>query len=414
MAASDIIDVAKIRRDFPVLATLQNGKPLTYLDSGATALKPSIVVDRVSGYLRDYATNVHRAVYKLGERATLEYEEVREKVKTFINAKSSKEVIFCAGTTEAVNMVAYGWGLKVGIKPGDEIITTVMEHHANLIPWYFLREVKGAVIKFLDINDDGTLKLEQLDELLTSRTKLVAVTQCSNVLGTINPIKEIAKKVHAAGALLLVDGAQSAPHMPVDVQDLDCDFFAFSAHKMLGPTGVGVLWGRESILEKMEPMLGGGHMIREVKQGFARWNELPAKLEAGTPNVAGVIGLGAAIDYLQEIGMKNVRAHEVAIGEYALGKLREVQGLRVYGPQIPSMRGGLVSFSLDAAHPHDISSILDSEAAVCTRAGHHCCQPLMQRLGISATARASFHIYTTEDEVDRLCAALKKVNELFM
>jgi cysteine desulfurase/selenocysteine lyase len=356
---------------------------------------------------------VHRGVYRIAEEATREMEEARDKVRKLINARSTKEIIFTSGTTAAVNLVAYAWGMKGKLRAGDEIVVSVMEHHSNLVPWFFLRQHLGVEIKFIDIREDGTLALDQLDRLLGPRTKLVAITQCSNVLGTINPVKDIASKAHAVGALCLVDGAQSAPHMPVDVQDLGCDFYALSAHKMLGPTGIGVLYGREEILQDMEPFMGGGEMIREVHQDGARWNDLPWKFEAGTPNIVGAIGFGAAIDYLQDLDRRAVRAHEVALTAYALDRLSSVEHVRIYGPPKAEERGSVISFTLGRAHPHDIAAILDEQEVVCVRAGHHCCQPLMDRLAIAATARVSFYAYTLREEVDRLIAGLDIVNGMF-
>ncbi|MFQ5838441.1 MAG: cysteine desulfurase [Thermoplasmata archaeon] len=412
MEKGEYVDVGKIREDFPVLGRRVHGKPLAYLDNAATSQKPLQVVEKVNEYLKRYTANVHRAIYQIGEEATEEFEEARDKVRGFINARGTKEVVYTSGTTEAINAVAYGWGLKGHLGEGDEIVTTVMEHHSNTIPWYFLKDLKGVVIKWVDIDDDGTLRMEQYDELITRRTKLVTVVHSSNVLGTINPMEEIARRAHEVGALCLVDAAQSVPHMPVDVRKLDCDFMAFSGHKMMGPTGIGVLYGKEEILEEMEPFLGGGEMIREVHLGWARWNDLPWKMEAGTPNVLGAIGLGAAVDYLSNLDMRRVRGHETALTEYALKRLREIPGIRIFGPPVADHRGGVISFLLEGAHAHDIASILDAEG-IAVRAGHHCAQPLMERLEVSATTRASFYIYNVKEEVDRLVEALEKVREVF-
>jgi cysteine desulfurase/selenocysteine lyase len=405
-------DVLRVRRDFAFTEQEHGGKPLAYLDSAATSQKPRQVVDKMNRYLEKYCTNVHRGVYGIAEEATREMEEARAKIRKLLHARSTKEIIFTSGTTAAVNLVAYAWGLKGRLQAGDEIVVSVMEHHSNLVPWFFLRQTLGVEIKFVDVDADGTLELEHLDRLLGARTRLVAITQCSNVLGTINPVKEIARKAHAVGALCLVDGAQAAPHMPVDVQELGCDFYAFSGHKMLGPTGIGVLYGREELLQEMEPFMGGGGMIREVHQGGARWNELPWKFEAGTPNIAGAIGLGAAADYLQGLDLQAVRAHELALTAYALERLSSVEHLEIHGPPKAEARGGVISFTLGRAHPHDIAAILDEEA-VCVRAGHHCCQPLMDRFEIAATTRASFYIYTLREEIDRLVAGLHTVNGMF-
>ncbi|HEX4418315.1 MAG TPA: cysteine desulfurase [Kofleriaceae bacterium] len=406
-------DVVRIRRDFAFTDERYNDKPVVYLDSAATAQKPRQVTAAMDEYHEKYAANVHRGVYRIAERATHEMELARDKVKQLLNARSTKEIIFTSGTTAGVNLVSYAWGLKGTLHAGDEIVVSVMEHHSNMVPWFFLRQKLGVEIKFVGVRPDGTLDLEQLDQLLGPRTRLVAITHCSNVLGTINPVKEIARRAHAVGALCLVDGAQSAPHMAVDVQDLGCDFFVFSGHKLPGPTGIGVLYGREEVLDAMEPFMGGGEMIREVKQSGARWNDLPWKFEAGTPNIAGAIGLGAAVDYLRGLDLAAVRAHEVAITTYALDQLARVPHITIYGPLDVAQRGGVVSFTLGRAHPHDIASILDEEEGVCVRAGHHCCHPLMDWLGIAATARASFYVYTLREEVDRLVSGLQTVNGMF-
>ena len=407
------LDVLALRRDFPFADARPDDPPVIYLDSAATAQKPRQVLAAMDGYLERYAANVHRGVYRIAEQATHELEAARGKVQRLLHARSPREIIFTSGTTAAINLVAYAWGLKGSLRAGDDIVVTVMEHHSNLVPWFFLRDKLGVELKFGGLAADGTLDLAQLDRLIGPRTRMVAVTQCSNVLGTINPVKDIADRAHAVGALCLVDGAQSAPHMPVDVQALGCDLFAFSGHKLLGPTGIGVLYGREDVLAAMEPFMGGGEMIREVKQSGARWNDLPWKFEAGTPNIAGAIGLGAAIDYLERLDLRAVRAHEVELTRYALAQLATVPQLTVYGPTDPERRGGVVSFTLGRAHPHDIASILDEQEGVCVRAGHHCCQPLMDCLGLAATARASFYVYTLRAEIDRLVAGLHVVNDLF-
>jgi cysteine desulfurase/selenocysteine lyase len=410
-------EILRIRRDFAFTSVVGDeryaGKPLAYLDSAATAQKPRQVVESMNRYLESYAANVHRGVYRIAEQATHEMEQARGKVQRLLNARSEKEIVFTSGTTGAINLVAYAWGFKGALQAGDQIVVTVMEHHSNLVPWFFLRQKLGVAIEFVDIHPDGTLDLDHLDRLLGPRTRMVAITHCSNVLGTINPVKEIARKAHAVGALCLVDGAQAAPHMPVDVQDLGCDFYALSGHKMLGPTGIGVLYGREDILQDMEPFLGGGEMIREVHQSGARWNDLPWKFEAGTPNIAGAIGLGAAVDYLQALGLATVRAHDLALTAYALDRLASIENLEIQGPRDAAIRGSVISFTLGRAHPHDIASIVDEEQAVSIRAGHHCCQPLMDRLQIAATARVSFHIYTLRDEIDRLISALHTADRMF-
>lgn len=412
MKEDGYLDVGRIRGDFPLLSRKVHGKLIAYLDNAATSQKPLQVIEKINEYLKVYTANVHRAIYQVGEEATEEFEDARDKVRQFINARGAKEVVYTSGTTEAINAIAYGWGLKGHLKEGDEVVTTVMEHHSNTIPWYFLKDLKGVVIKWVDVDDDGTLRLEQYDELITRKTKLVTLAHISNVLGTINPVEEIVKRAHEVGALCLVDAAQSVPHMPVDVRQLDCDFMAFSGHKMMGPTGIGVLYGKEQILEEMDPFLGGGEMIREVHLGWARWNELPWKMEAGTPNVLGALGLGAAVDYLSGLGMKRVRAHEMTLTDYALKRLRQIPGLRIFGPPVAKNRGGVVSFVLEGVHAHDIASILDAEG-IAIRAGHHCAQPLMERLDVTATTRASFYVYNMEEEVDRLVEALEKVREVF-
>jgi cysteine desulfurase/selenocysteine lyase len=406
-------EILRIRGDFAFTEERWAGKSLAYLDSAATSQKPRQVIDAMNRYLERYAANVHRGIYRIAEQATHEMEQARGKVRRLLNARSDKEIVFTSGTTAAINLVAYAWGFKGSVRAGDEIVVTVMEHHSNLVPWFFLRDKLGVAIRFAAIRPDGGLDLDSLDQLIGPRTKLVAITHCSNVLGTINPVKDIARRAHAVGALCLVDGAQAAPHMPVDVQDLGCDFYTLSGHKMLGPTGIGALYGRRDVLEAMEPFLGGGEMIREVHQDGARWNELPWKFEAGTPNVAGAIGLGAAIDYLQTIGLPEVRAHDTALITYAVEQLSSIRKLRIYGPSDPAARGSVISFTLGRAHPHDIASILDEEDAVCVRAGHHCCQPLMDHLQLPATVRASVYVYTLRAEIDRLVAALDIANQMF-
>lgn len=406
------LDVERIRRDFPILQRKVHGKPLVYLDNAATSQKPRQVVEAIEDFYRRYNANVHRAIHELGAEATEAYEAAREKLARFIHAREPREVVFTRGATEAINTVAYGWGIKGQVGPGDEIVTTVMEHHSNLVPWYFVQDLRGAKVKFVDIGEDHALRMEQFDELITRRTKVVAVVHCSNVLGTINDVREIAKRAHEVGAICVVDGAQSVPHMPVDVQALGCDFMAITGHKMLGPTGSGALYGRGDLLERMEPLLGGGEMIREVHQGWARWNDVPYKFEAGTMNIEGAIGLGAAVDYLTGLGMENVRAHEMDLVGYALRSLRGVEGLKVLGPREVERRGGVVAFDLPGIHAHDIASILDAEG-IAVRSGHHCAQPLMERLNLAATARASFYIYNTRQEVDALVAGLQRVVEVF-
>ncbi len=412
-AAKVLLNVPEIKRDFPILQRKMRGKPLTYLDSTATSQKPKPVIDVMTDYYSRYNANVHRAIYELGEEATREYEGARERIAAFIGAKDPMEVAFTKSTTESLNVVAYGYALKSGrLKEGDEVLGTVLEHHSNHVPWHFVRDLKGVQLKYVDVDDDGSLRMEQYDELITKRTKIVTVAHVSNVLGTINDVKEIAKRAHEVGAVCVVDAAQSVPHMPVNVQALDCDFLAFSGHKMLGPTGIGILYGKKEALEATEPLLGGGEMISEVHLGSAKWNDVPYKFEGGTPPIAEAIGLGAAVDYLAKLGMPSVRAHEMEVTAYALEKLAKIPGLRVYGPRDVKDRGGVVSFTMDKAHPHDIASILDVEG-VCIRSGHHCAQPLMERYDLAATARASFYVYNDLEDVDRLAAALDKVNEVF-
>jgi cysteine desulfurase / selenocysteine lyase len=405
-----MFDVDTVRRDFPILNREIHGKKLVYLDNAATSQKPRSVIDAISSYYEEYNSNVHRGIHTLSEEATDAFEQARLKVARFIKAPSTRGIVFVRNTTEAINLVAQAWARK-RLKPGDEILLSRMEHHSNLIPWQLAAKETGAKLRFIHLNIDGTMNLSNIDELINDRTKLVAVSHMSNVLGTINPVRQLADLAHAKGALMLADGAQSVPHMPVDVTELGCDFLAFSGHKMLGPTGTGVLWGRESVLEEMDPFLGGGSMIMEVSCETATWNEIPQKFEAGTPDVAGAIGLGAAIDYLQALGMENVRKHEVEVTTYALEKLAEVPDLMIFGPRDAAVRGGVISFNLLDVHPHDLGTILDQEG-VAIRAGHHCCQPLMKWLDVSATARASFYIYNRPDEVDALVSALNKAREM--
>lgn len=404
-------DVNAVRQDFPILGVQVHGKPLVYLDNAATSQKPQAVIDSLVHYYSRYNANVHRGIYTLSEQATAAYEEARAKVARFINAPSPDCIIFVRNTTEAINLVRYAWGSE-NVRAGDEILVSEMEHHSNLVPWQLLAREQGAELRFLRVNNEGRLMLDGLDVLITEKTRLIAVTHVSNVLGTINPVKGIAKKAHKYGALLLVDAAQSVPHMPVDVQDLDCDFLAFSGHKMMGPTGVGVLYAKPHLLKSIGPFMGGGSMIRKVMLSESTWADAPQKFEAGTPNIADVIALGAAVDYLSELGMEQVREHERQITQYALDRLREVSGIKLFGPWELDTRGGVASFDLDGVHPHDIAQILDSEA-VAVRAGHHCCQPLMRRFNVPATARASFYAYNTEAEVDALIQGLHKAQRVF-
>lgn len=402
------MDIAAIREAFPILDQEVNGHPLVYLDSAATSQKPVPVIEAIDKYYREYNSNVHRGVHTLGTMATDAYEAAREKVRRFIGAGSTEEVIFTRGTTTAINMVAHSYG-RANLSEGDEIVITPMEHHANLIPWQQVAKATGATLKYIPMQSDGTIRLEDVKNTVTSHTKIVAMAHVSNVLGTINPIKAVADITHQHHAILVVDGAQSAPHLTINVKELDADFFAFSGHKMVGPTGIGVLYGKKQLLENMEPFETGGEMIDFVDYYDATWKELPWKFEAGTPVIAGAIGLGAAIDFLNDIGLENIHAHEEKLAAHAIQTLSEMDDLIIYGPK---ERAGLVTFNMGDVHPHDVATVLDSEG-IAIRAGHHCAQPLMKRLGVSATARASFYLYNTEEEIDRLAAGLRKTKEYF-
>jgi cysteine desulfurase/selenocysteine lyase len=405
------LDVAKIRKDFPILERKVHGVPLVYLDNAATSQKPRQVIDALVYYYENYNANIHRAVHTLGEEATAGYERAREKVRAFINAPSAECVIFTRNTTEAINLVAYSWG-RANIGEGDEILLTQMEHHSNLIPWQQLAKEKGATVRYVPVTPQGTLELNGLENLFDARTKMMALPHVSNSLGTINPVEKIAGEARRRGVMLLIDGAQGAPHLPLDVQAIGADFYAFSSHKMLGPTGVGVLYGRRELLEEMEPFLGGGEMIRKVTFEGATWNDLPWKFEAGTPNIADVIAFGAAIDYLSDLGMDNVRQHEAEITAYALDRMASIPDIILYGPPDAAQRGGVVSFNFPDLHSHDIGTVLDTHG-VAIRSGHHCTQPLMRCLGISGTARASFYVYNTPQEVDALVDAVKAAVAFF-
>ncbi|MCG6956961.1 MAG: cysteine desulfurase [Gemmatimonadetes bacterium] len=404
-------DPVAIRREFPTLDQQVNGKPLVYLDNAATSQKPRSVLDALNGYYLHDNANVHRGIHELSRRATEAYEEARAKVARWINAADPHELVWTRGTTDAINLVAGSWGMD-NIKAGDEILLTVLEHHSNLVPWQLLARRVGAKLRYVEIDDQGRLELGDLPSLLTERTKLVAFNHVSNALGTINPVKDIVAAAKKVGAVVLVDGAQGAVHMPVDVQDLGADFYAFSGHKMCGPTGIGALWGRRELLESMEPYQGGGEMIEFVERDMSTWAEVPHKFEAGTPNIAGAIGFGAAVDFLATLPAEEVAAHERALMSYAMERLAEVPGMRIYGPESVEDRSAVVSFTMGDAHPHDISTILDSEG-IAVRAGHHCAQLVMKRFGVSATARASFYIYNTRDEIDRLADALEVVRGIF-
>jgi cysteine desulfurase/selenocysteine lyase len=413
-SARAALDVAALRADFPILGETVNGHPLAYLDNAATSQKPEAVIRALDEYYRTYNANVHRGIYQISERATAAYEAARHKVARFIGAPDDREVIFTRGTTESINLVAYAWG-RANVGAGDVIVTTEMEHHSNLVPWQILAQDRGATLEFIPITDEGRLDLDEYDRLLArhgERVKLVAVVHASNTLGTLNPVAEIARRARAVGALALVDGAQSVPHGPIDVRELGCDFLAFSGHKMLGPMGAGVLWGRRAILEAMPPFHGGGSMIRSVGLRESTYAELPAKYEGGTPSVGDAIGLGVAVDYLSALGMGAVRDHERQLTAYALDRLGRIEGLTIYGPPNAEERVGVISLTLDDIHPHDLATILDEEG-LCVRAGHHCCQPLMARLGVAATARASVYLYNVEEEIDRLAEALEKAKAIF-
>lgn len=401
------LETEKIREDFPVLRREVNGKQLVYLDNAATSQKPRQVLDAMNEFYSFYNANVHRGIHKLAEEATLAYEDAHRKAGEFINAQSMEEIIFTRNTTEALNLLAYS--LTKPLRKGDEILLTQMEHHSNLVPWQQISKERGLVLKFIDIDENGELKKEDFSKI-TEKTKIVSVTHMSNVLGTINPVKEIAKIAHENGALMVVDGAQSVPHFPVDVQSLGCDFLAFSGHKMLGPTGIGVLYGRKSLLEGMSPFLYGGETIREVQFQFSSWNDLPWKFEAGSMNIAEGIGLSAAIDYLQKLGMENVFAHEQSLTEYAYTRLEE-EDVQVYGPK-PNGRGGVLAFNVDGVHAHDLSTLLDQEG-IAIRGGHHCAMPLMGLLGVAGTARASLYLYNTKEEIDKLIAGIQKAKKVF-
>jgi cysteine desulfurase/selenocysteine lyase len=403
-------DINAIRSDFPILSQTAHGKPLVYLDSTATSQKPRQVIEALARYYEQDNANVHRGVHTLAERATAEYEQARLKIARFINAASSKEVVFVRNTTEAINLVANAWG-RANLRPGDEVLITQMEHHSNIVPWQLVTQATGATLRYVPITDAGELDYDALDELLTERTRVFAFTAMSNVLGTINPVAELVARAHAVGAIAVVDGAQSVPHLITDVQATDADFLAFSGHKMLGPTGIGALYGKRALLDAMPPFMGGGEMIREVFMERSTWNDVPFKFEAGTPAIGEAIAFGAAVDYLNALGMDWVHAHEQAITRYAWERLSAIEGLRIIGPE-PERRGGLIAFTLADVHPHDVAAVLDMHG-VAVRAGHHCAQPIHDRYGIPATARASFYVYNTMEEVDVLAEALERARTLF-
>ncbi|EJB1033608.1 cysteine desulfurase [Listeria monocytogenes] len=406
-----MIDIQKIRADFPILAQEINEKPLAYLDNAATSQKPKQVIEALTHYYEFDNANVHRGVHTLAARATDAYEAARGKVAKFIHAREVAEIIFTRGTTSAINLVVDSYA-EANIEAGDEIVISYLEHHSNLIPWQQLAKRKGAVLKYIELEEDGTISVEQAKKTIGEKTKIVALAHVSNVLGTITPMKEIAAIAHQFGAVILVDGAQAVPHMEVDVVDLDADFYAFSGHKMMAPTGIGALYGKRELLDAMEPTEFGGEMIDFVELYDSTWKELPWKFEAGTPIIGGAIALGAAIDYLVEVGLANIHAHEQALASYAIEEMSKIEGITIYGPKDASKRCGLVTFNLEGAHPHDIATILD-EGGIAIRAGHHCAQPLMKWLDVSSTARASFYIYNTKEEIDALIDGLKLTKEYF-
>lgn len=412
MAVVTPLDATSLRREFPILGREIHAKPLAFLDSAASSQKPARVIAKLEDYYRRYNANVHRGVYTLSEEATLAYEEARETIAAFIGAKYAQEVIFTRNTTEAINLVAYAWG-GANLKAGDHILLSMMEHHSNIVPWQMLAQRTGAVLDYLPIDSEGRLQLDQLERLLTEQTKLVAITHQSNVLGTLNPVAEIAQRAHAVGAKILLDGAQSVPHMSVNVQQLGIDFLAFSGHKMCGPTGIGVLWGRRELLEAMPPFLGGGSMIEIVELEASSYADIPARFEAGTPAIGEAIGLAEAVRFLNEVGMQAIHEHEQLLTGYLLERLSEIDGLTMYGPRDLNERGGAVAFTLDGVHPHDVAAILDGEG-VAVRAGHHCAQPLHRLLDIPASVRASVYLYNTSADIDQLVLGLERAKRLFL
>ncbi|MCH7580026.1 MAG: cysteine desulfurase [Chloroflexi bacterium] len=405
------IDTKRIREDFPILKREVHGKPLVYLDNAATTQKPQVVIDALVEYYSSYNANIHRGIHALAEEATGKYEATRQKVADFIGAPDASNIVFTRNTTESINLVAQAWGRKF-LSAGDEIVLSTMEHHSNLVPWQILAKEKGLTLRFIDIDDDGQLVAADIERYIGEKTKLVAITHMSNVLGTINPVREIADRAHQHGALVLLDGAQSVPHLPVDVQELDCDFLAFSAHKMLGPTGVGVLYARKELLEEMDPFMSGGEMIRRVELEESTWNDVPWKFEAGTPNIGDVCAFSASLDYLSDLGMENVRAHEIELVQEAVRRLQNVPGITIYGPESAASKGGVVAFNIEDIHPHDLGTVLDRHG-VAIRAGHHCAQPLMKRLDVVATGRASFYVYNEPTEFDALIEGIEAAARLF-
>ena len=405
------MNVLEIRKLFPILNQEVNGKPLVYLDSAATSQKPISVIETLDRYYREYNSNVHRGVHTLGTKATDAYEGAREKVRKFINATSTEEIIFTRGATTSLNTVAQSYG-RTNVKAGDEIVISMMEHHSNIIPWQQLAIQTGATLKYIPLQEDGTISLEEARKVITPKTKIVSIMHVSNVLGVINPVKELAAIAHENGAVMVVDGAQGAPHIKLDVQDLDCDFYAFSGHKMCAPTGIGVLYGKKHLLEAMPPVEFGGEMIDFVGLYESTWKELPWKFEGGTPIIGGAIALGAAIDFLESVGLDEIERHEHKLAAYALERMSEIEGLTIYGPKDSALRAGVVTFNLHEVHPHDVATVLDAEG-IAIRAGHHCAQPLMKWLKASSTARASFYLYNTEEDIDKLVEALIKTKEYF-
>ncbi len=401
----------KIREQFPILKEEVNGKPVVYLDSAATSQKPQAVIDAVSHYYETSNANVHRGVHTLGNLATDAYEGARDKVRAFINANEAAEIIFTRGTTTSLNLVAQSYGM-MNVEEGDEIVISYMEHHSNIIPWQQVAKAKKATLKYIELTEDGEITLDAVKAQVTDKTKIVSVAYASNVLGTINPVKEIAEIAHAHGAVMVVDAAQAAPHLKIDVQNINCDFLAFSGHKMCAPTGIGVLYGKRALLDAMEPVEFGGEMIDFVGLHDSTWKELPWKFEGGTPIIAGAVGLGAAIDYLEEIGLDNIARHEQELVAYAIERMQEIEGIELYGPLDPARRAGLITFNLQEVHPHDLATVLDMNG-IAIRAGHHCAQPLMKWLEQSATARASFYLYNTKEDIDQFVEGLKMAKEYF-
>jgi len=405
------LNVTKVRADFPILKRKIGGKPLVYLDSAATSQKPRAVIDAIKRYYSEYNSNVHRSVHRLSEEATIKFEQSREKFARFVGAKTAKEIVFVRNATEALNLVVFSWA-RANLKPGDRVLLTEMEHHSNIVPWQILAKERGIKLDYIRINDDGLLNWQSFEELIRERPKVLSLAHVSNALGTINPVKQMAREAHRIGATVIVDAAQSVPHMPVDVADLECDFIAVSGHKMLAPAGIGMLYGRYDLLDQMEPFMGGGEMIKEVHLQDAQWNDPPWKFEAGTPNIEGVIGLGVAVDYLSKLEMQNVRQHEKDMTKYALEQLGDVKGLVLYGTRDIEKRGAAISFNLGDIHAHDLATILDTQG-IAIRSGHHCAQPLMERLKVPATARASFYIYNARKEIDILVRALETAKKMF-